>query len=133
MKAFDLDEPADGGEAEGGIGVVEARLEEIGINAIGEDMDFVGLEVGGKLENGFLVVIADGDGEGALAQELGEEFGERVGEDVVSGKGHRQGNVEQPRGVVAQQQLPHRKVNVKEVEVELIDLGECGIPGEAVL
>ena len=48
-------------------------------------------------------------------------------------EGDRQGDAEQAGGVVTQQQLPHGKMDVEEIEILAIDLLDGGIPGEAVL
>ena len=48
MKTFDLDESADGGEAERGVGVVEARLEKVDIDPVGLDMNLSCVEAGGE-------------------------------------------------------------------------------------
>src|SRR5205814_7985940 len=48
VEAFDLDKTADGGEAEGRIGVVIARLEKVDVDAVGLDVNFLWIEVGGE-------------------------------------------------------------------------------------
>src|SRR6266516_1236208 len=77
--------------------------------------------------------MADGDGEGALGEKLGEKFGEGVGEDVVGGERAAERDVEEARGVVAEEKLAHGEVDVEEIEVEIVDLMKGGVPGEAVL
>ena len=81
------------------------------------DVDFGGVEVGGELEDGCFVVVADGDEEGTLAQKLGEKFGEGISEDVVGGECAAEGNIQEARGVIAEKKLPHGEVDVEEVEV----------------
>src|SRR5205814_1240187 len=106
---------------------------EIDVDAVGLDVDFLRVEVGRKFQDRLFVVLADGDGEGALAEELGEEFGEGIGENVVGGQCAAEGDVEQARGVVAEEKLAHGEVDVEEIELEIVDLMKGGVPGEAVL